>query len=83
MNQAALASRSVALEQMASLSLPTKRDEAWRYAPHKALGQLTFGPATATNAVPPDIDSQIPHIDGPRIVIVNGVVDSAQSQLDT
>jgi Fe-S cluster assembly protein SufD len=82
-NQAALASRSVALEQMASLSLPTKRDEAWRYAPHKALGQLTFGPATATNAVPPDIDSQIPHIDGPRIVIVNGVVDSAQSQLDT
>jgi Fe-S cluster assembly protein SufD len=82
-NQAALASRSAALEQMASLSLPTKRDEAWRYAPHKVLGQLTFGPATATDAVLADIDSQIPHVDGPRIVIVNGVVDSAQSQLDT
>ena len=82
MSQAVLASRSVALEQMASLSLPTKRDVAWRYAPHKKLGQLTFGPATAPDAVPGDIDSQIPHIKGPRIVIVNGVVDASLSRLD-
>jgi Fe-S cluster assembly protein SufD len=82
-NQTLLASRDAALEQMASLSLPTKKDEAWRYAPHKALSQLTFGPATAPDAVLADIDSQIPHIDGPRIVIVNGVVDTTQSQLDT
>jgi Fe-S cluster assembly protein SufD len=81
-SQTLLASRTAALEQMASLSLPTKRDEAWRYAPHKALGQLTFGPATALDTVPADVDGQIPHIDGPRLVIVNGVVDRERSRLD-
>ena len=82
MSLAILPSRSAALEQVESLSLPTKRDEAWRYAPHKALGQLTFGPATAPDVVPADVDGQIPHIDGPRLVIVNGVVDPARSRLD-
>jgi len=79
---ATLASRTAALEQVTSLSLPTKRDEAWRYAPHKSLGQLTFGPATALDVVPADVDGQIPHIDGPRLVIVNGVVDRERSRLD-
>ena len=82
MSVAILPSRTAALEQVGSMSLPTKRDEAWRYAPHKALAQLTFGPATAPDAVPADVDGQIPHIDGPRLVIVNGVVDTAQSRLD-
>jgi Fe-S cluster assembly protein SufD len=79
---AILPSRTAALEQVGSLSLPTKRDEAWRYAPHQALAQLTFGPATAPDAVPADVDGQIPPIDGPRLVIVNGVVDQARSNLD-
>ena len=82
MSLAILPSRTAALEQVGSLSLPTKRDEAWRYAPHKALGQLTFGPATALDVVPADVDGQIPHIDGPLLVIVNGVVDPARSRLD-
>lgn len=83
MSLATLASRTAALEQVESLSLPTKRDEAWRYAPHKALGRLTFGPATFPDVVPADVDGQIPEIDGPRLVIVNGVVDRGRSRLDS
>jgi Fe-S cluster assembly protein SufD len=79
---ATLPSRTAAIEQVGSLSLPTKRDEAWRYAPHQALGQLTFGQATAPDVVPVDVDGQIPNIDGPRLVIVNGVVDRERSRLD-
>jgi len=79
---ATLPSRTAALEQVESLNLPTKRDEAWRYAPHKTLGQLTFGPVAAADPVAADIDGQIPDIDGPRLVIVNGVVNTALSRLD-
>ncbi len=82
MSLATLPSRTAALEQVESQSLPTKRDEAWRYAPHKTLAQLRFGPAAAPNEVPADIDGQIPNIDGPRLVIVNGVVDRSRSTLD-
>jgi len=74
-------SRAAALEQVGSLKLPTKRDEAWRYAPHKSLGRLTFGPARGADALPQDVQRQIPDLDGPRIVIVNGVVDTGCSRL--
>ncbi len=77
-----LPSSVAALEQVRSLRLPTRRDEAWRYAPHTTLGKLTFGPATAPDVVPDDVDGQIPDIDGPRLVIVNGVVDHGRSRLD-
>jgi Fe-S cluster assembly ATP-binding protein len=35
------------LDRLDRIGLPTKRDEAWRYAPHRLLGELTFGPSTA------------------------------------
>lgn len=61
---------------------PTRRDEAWRYAPHQVLGRLSFGPAGAlTKDVPSGIDQQIPALDGPRIVVVNGAVDLGRSNL--
>ncbi len=82
MSLAILPSRTAALEQVGSLTLPTKRDEAWRYAPHKTLSQLTFGPATAPDVVPADVDAQIAHVDGSRLVIVNGVVDRERSRLE-
>ena len=63
-----LSARSAALEQVASLQLPTKRDEAWRYAPHTTLGSLDFGPASDSAALPADIDADIPAIDGVRAV---------------
>jgi len=61
---------------------PTKRDEAWRYAPHRTLDELSFGPpAVQGPIVPADLDEQIPALDGPRIVVINGVVDTERSQL--
>lgn len=83
MSGAALASRAEALELVESLDLPTKRDEAWRYAPHKTLSELKFGPATTIDALPTEIDDQVPPIGGPRLVIVNGIVDTTRSQLDS
>ncbi len=82
MSLTTLPSRTEALEQVESLQLPDKRDEAWRYAPHKALGQLTFGLPTDLDVMPADVDDQIPDIDGPRLVIVNGVIDPERTSLD-
>ena len=64
-----------ALDTAQTVALPTKRDEAWRYAPHKALGELVFGSASAPLTLTDEVDAQIPAIDGPRLVIVNGVVN--------
>ena len=61
---------------------PTKRDEAWRYAPHRQLDALTFGPSLAVD-LPAELDEQIPALDGPRVVIVNGVVDRDRSHFAT
>ena len=70
------------LEQVSALVFPTRRDEAWRYAPHDVLGRLSFGPPPASVASEPSVfDGQIPAIDGPRIVIVNGVIDDAASDV--
>ncbi len=61
---------------------PTRRDEAWRYAPHDLLGRLTFGPPPASiEPAPTLIGDRIPSLSGPRIVIVNGAVDSKQSDV--
>jgi Fe-S cluster assembly protein SufD len=63
-------------------SYPTKRDEAWRYAPHRVLRDLSFGPCVGLGTeVPGDLDQLIPAVDGPRIVVVNGTVDKALSNL--
>jgi len=80
---ATLPSQAAALDQVGSLQLPTKRDEAWRYAPHKSLANLTFGQASMPSAVPGDVDAQIPQLDGPRLVLVNGVVDDERSDLSS
>ncbi len=73
------------LDRLDALALPTKRDEAWRYAPHRQLGDLTFGPSAMSNGLTPDfgvnLDERLPVLDGPRVVVVNGVVDHALSDL--
>jgi len=70
-------------EIIAGLTYPTKRDEAWRYAPHDVLGQLSFGPSVESiRQLPLALDANIPALDGPRIVLVNGVVDLGRSELD-
>jgi len=71
-----------ALEQIEVIDHPTKRDEAWRYAPHGELGRLSFGsPSAPAPRVPADVEEQIPALDGLRIVVVNGVVDHVRSDL--
>jgi Fe-S cluster assembly protein SufD len=73
-----------ALDRLDGIGLPTKRDEAWRYAPHRLLGELTFGPATALpDGVDLDLGARLPALDGPRLVVVNGVVDHERSDLPT
>jgi Fe-S cluster assembly protein SufD len=66
---------------LASRARPTKRDEAWRYAPHSLLGELTFSEPDASVAVGDAIDDLLPGHAGPRIVIVSGAVDAARSDL--
>ncbi len=62
---------------------PTKRDEAWRYAPHRDLERLAFGPTPAsTDGIAEGIETGAPAIDGPRIVVVNGRFDPVRSDLD-
>ena len=67
--------RAVALDWVESNGYPTRRHEAWRYAPHRELSALSFGPPVTLTASVPDIDTLIPALDGPRIIVVNGVVD--------
>ena len=70
------------LDRLDGIGLPTKRDEAWRYAPHRLLGELTFGPATAPpDGLELDLDACLPALVGPRLVVVNGVVDHDRSVL--
>lgn len=66
---------------LAPRPLPTKRDEAWRYAPHALLGELTFGAPEGSAAGAEAIDELLPATTGPRIVIVGGVVDAERSRL--
>ena len=71
-----------ALDHLVDVPRPTRRDEAWRYAPHRLLDELTFGPSTgAPDDLALDLDDRLPMLDGLRIVIVNGVVDPARSNL--
>ncbi len=62
--------------------LPTKRDEAWRYAPHRTLAELSFGPPNGSIAsVPAGLLDDIPVLDGLCVVVVNGIVDVGRSRL--
>ena len=71
-------STAAPIDQLDAVGLPTKRDEAWRYAPHRLLGELTFGASTGSEAVV-DLAARLPVFDGPRIVVVNGAVDRSLS----
>ena len=75
------AARLDALDRIGEIGYPTKRDEAWRYAPHRQLGELSFGPPVEPTSLVPELDLQMPELDGPRIVIVNGLVDLDRSNL--
>jgi len=78
------AARLDSLDRIGIVRYPTRRDEAWRYAPHRQLAQLSFGPPLAASGeIPAALDEQLPTLDGPRIVVVNGIVDADRSNLTT
>lgn len=61
---------------------PTKRDEAWRYAPHRTLDALVFDvPSEPPSGEPSAIIATLPSLGGPRVVVVNGAVDRERSNL--
>ncbi len=69
------------IAELVAIDRPTRRDEAWRYAPHRELAQLAFGPSPTAPAGPPaEVAAQIPELGGPRIVVVDGTPD--RSSLD-
>jgi Fe-S cluster assembly protein SufD len=80
MSPTAPAAPRSAIDRLDGIDLPTKRDEAWRYAPHRQLAQLVFGPSEGPfDDLGFDLDKRVPALDGPRIVVVNGVVDQERS----
>jgi Fe-S cluster assembly protein SufD len=80
MSPTAAAVSPSAIDRLDSIRVPTKRDEAWRYAPHRELARLVFGPSSGPiDDLGFDLDVRVPSLDGPRVVIVNGVVDHERS----
>jgi len=65
------------------MPLPTRRNEAWRYAPHRDLARLSFGPPPQFTGVADATLAAVPQLGGPLVVTVNGVVARELSQLDT
>ncbi|MGI9577338.1 MAG: Fe-S cluster assembly protein SufD [Microthrixaceae bacterium] len=66
-----------------AIDRPTKRDEAWRYAPHLELDRLVFGAAAEPHGdLPAEVAEQIPAVAGHRILLVNGLVATEHSRLD-
>lgn len=68
---------------VAPMPLPTRRDEAWRYAPHRLLAELSFGrPGPSPDVSLDALLERVPDLDGPRIVVVNGALEPSLSRLD-
>ncbi len=72
---------AAALARLDGIGFPTRRDEAWRYAPHRLLAELTFGPAASLELDDLDLAGRVPTLDGPLVVVVNGVFDRDRSRL--
>lgn len=58
--------------------LPAPRSESWKYTPLRALARRSFAPASAASPDP----ALIADIPAPRLVFVNGTLDTALSRLD-
>lgn len=63
---------------MATLALPTTRDEAWRWSDLSALPMLADAPARAETT---DVGA-LWIGEGPRLLFVDGILDAAQSRLE-
>ena len=66
------------------LAYPTKRDEAWRYAPHADLARLAFGPTESADGeiaidAGAEVKARTPAVDGPTLVVIDGRFDQSLS----
>lgn len=76
------AARRDALDAFLQRGLPDTHDELWKYTSLRALAQRRYASAAATPA-PVDASAwEIPGVEGPRIVFVNGMFRSDLSALE-
>jgi len=73
------AGRRALLDATLRDGLPGPRSERWKYTSLRALERRSFGVATATPAIEPDLLADIPT---PRLVFVNGRFDASLSHPD-
>ncbi len=78
------AARREAMQAFVSTGLPSARNELWKYTALRALEQRSYAPRDA-KAATRAIDAsaiELPGIDGPRLVFVNGVFRADLSKSD-
>ena len=77
------AARHGAMQAFVSAGLPTTRDELWKYTALRALEQRAYAARDdSANTRPIDENTiELPGIDGPRLVFVNGAFRSDLSRL--
>jgi len=74
------AAHRAALDAVVRDGLPGPRSEAWKYTPLRALERRAFAPVEAdVAAFDPALIASIP---APRLVFINGVHDTAHSDVD-
>ena len=75
--------RREALDSALRDGLPGARSEAWKYTPLRALERRAFVPATALGIDENALDAHLTSIPTPRMVFVDGRVDTARSDVST
>ena len=76
-------SRRASLDAALSDGLPGPRSERWRYTSLRALERRTFAPVDAAQATPAFDAALLADIPGPRVVFVNGLLDRANSDMQS
>lgn len=71
--------RRAELDAALAAGLPAARNEAWKYTPLKALERRSFGVANPAQALADA--SLVAALPAPRLVLVNGHIDAAASDL--
>ena len=75
--------RRAALDAALRDGLPGPRSEAWKYTPLRALERRAFAPTPATTGFDAAaLDARLAAIPAPRLVFVDGRIDSARSAVD-
>lgn len=75
--------RTAALARYRAQGLPGRRDEAWRYTVLTHLAELAPLPARLAAEPPPlELPTEIPVVDGCKLVMVNGQFDRLLCDLD-